>query len=401
MCTGPRHIHSAGLDSTSPLAGKLSRDWEGGKSSSTCIRDLVVSLPAVVSPSCGIDSYNPWHQPNLQRLAPPPLQNSKMWPSPQNAALLVAAHSLLVSGSPIEAEQLAARQSCPSIHIFGARETTVSPGFGTAGQVVNLITGAFPGATSEAISYPACGGQSSCGGVQYGASAAQGTTAVATAVNSFHQRCPNTQIVLVGYSQGGQIMDNAVCGGPDSGSGITSTTPGISASALNMVKAAIFMGSPRYVAGLSYNVGTCTAQGVSLPPPQPPPRKSSNRLQFAARARGYVCGSNSASKIQNYCDGPDPYCCTGNDANLHQQYGVKYGQQALQFVRGKLTTSGGSNPAPTTSAVTPNPTPTTQPSQPGNCAAMWGQCGGQGWAGPTCCTSGTCKASNQWYSQCL
>lgn len=199
-----------------------------------------------------------------------------MRPSPQNAALLVAVHSLLVSGSPIEAEQLAARQSCPSIHIFGARETTVSPGFGTAGQVVNLITGAFPGATSEAISYPACGGQSSCGGVQYGASAAQGTTAVATAVNSFHQRCPNTQIVLVGYSQGGQIMDNAVCGGPDSGSGITSTTPGISASALNMVKAAIFMGSPRYVAGLSYNVGTCTAQGVSLPPPQPPPRKSSN-----------------------------------------------------------------------------------------------------------------------------
>ncbi len=60
-------------------------------------------------------------------------------------------------------------------------------------------------------------------------------------------------------------MDNAVCGGPDTGSGITSTTPPISASALNMVKAAILMGSPRYVAGLTYNVGTCTAQGVSLP----------------------------------------------------------------------------------------------------------------------------------------
>ncbi|KAK1826286.1 family 5 putative carbohydrate esterase [Podospora conica] len=307
-----------------------------------------------------------------------------MWPSPKNAALLLAAHSLVVSGSPIEAEQLAVRQSCPSIHVFGARETTVSPGFGTAGQVVNLILGAFPGATSEAISYPACGGQSSCGGVQYGASAAQGTTAVANAVNSFHQRCPNTQIVLVGYSQGGQIMDNAVCGGPDSGSGITSTTPGISASALNMVKAAIFMGSPRYVAGLSYNVGTCTAQG------------------FAARARGYVCGSNSASKIQNYCDGPDPYCCTGNDANLHQQYGTKYGQQALQFVRARLTTGGGNPPAATTPPANPNPAPTTQPTNPGgNCASMWGQCGGQGWAGPTCCSSGTCRASNQWYSQCL
>ncbi|CCA76684.1 probable endo-1,4-beta-xylanase B precursor [Serendipita indica DSM 11827] len=38
----------------------------------------------------------------------------------------------------------------------------------------------------------------------------------------------------------------------------------------------------------------------------------------------------------------------------------------------------------------------------GTCAAKWGQCGGQGYSGPTCCQSGsTCKYSNQWYSQCL
>jgi acetylxylan esterase len=60
-------------------------------------------------------------------------------------------------------------------------------------------------------------------------------------------------------------MDNAVCGGPDSGSGITSTTSPINASAHEQIKAVILMGSPRYVAGLSYNVGTCTAQGVSSP----------------------------------------------------------------------------------------------------------------------------------------
>jgi acetylxylan esterase len=62
-------------------------------------------------------------------------------------------------------------------------------------------------------------------------------------------------------------MDNAVCGGPDSGSGITSTTPPISSAALNQIKAVILMGNPRYVAGLSYDVGTCTAQGVSFPQP--------------------------------------------------------------------------------------------------------------------------------------
>ena len=51
-------------------------------------------------------------------------------------------------------------------------------------------------------------------------------------------------------------MDNAVCGGPDTGSSITSTTPPISSAALNMIKAVIEMGSPRFVAGLSYNVGS-------------------------------------------------------------------------------------------------------------------------------------------------
>jgi endo-1,4-beta-xylanase len=33
---------------------------------------------------------------------------------------------------------------------------------------------------------------------------------------------------------------------------------------------------------------------------------------------------------------------------------------------------------------------------------LWGQCGGQGWTGPTTCVSGAvCVASNQWYSQCI
>jgi hypothetical protein len=66
--------------------------------------------------------------------------------------------------------------------------------------------------------------------------------------------------------------------------------------------------------------------------------------------------------------------------------------------------SGGGSPVTT-------PTPTSSTPQPtggngggnggGSCSGLWGQCGGQGWAGPTCCSQGTCKASNQWYSQCL
>ncbi|KAK8099474.1 uncharacterized protein PG998_012715 [Apiospora kogelbergensis] len=36
----------------------------------------------------------------------------------------------------------------------------------------------------------------------------------------------------------------------------------------------------------------------------------------------------------------------------------------------------------------------------GGGAQMYGQCGGTGWSGPTACAQGTCKAVNQYYSQC-
>lgn len=36
------------------------------------------------------------------------------------------------------------------------------------------------------------------------------------------------------------------------------------------------------------------------------------------------------------------------------------------------------------------------------CNSLYGQCGGQGWSGATCCASGsTCVYSNPYYSQCL
>lgn len=106
----------------------------------------------------------------------------------------------LAAASPVE---LTERQSCPKVYIFGARETTVpqSNAYGTAGGLVNSVKAAYPGAGSEAIVYPACGGQASCGGISYDNSASQGTAAVVKAVTAYNQKCPSTQIVLIGYSQ--------------------------------------------------------------------------------------------------------------------------------------------------------------------------------------------------------
>lgn len=160
----------------------------------------------------------------------------------------------LAVANPVDVD-IEARQSCPGVYVFGARETTAPPGYGTSQGLVNMVLSSYSGSQSAAISYPACGGQSSCGGVSYDESARQGTAAVVSAVTSYNQRCPSTKIVLIGYSQGGQIIDNALCGG--AGSTLTG-------NALAAVKAAIFMGDPHNRAGLPYNVGTCTTQGVSI-----------------------------------------------------------------------------------------------------------------------------------------
>jgi len=212
----------------------------------------------------------------------------------------------LLAGVASASPAVEPRQSCPKVHVFGARETTVAQGYGTSQGLVDQVVRAYSGATKEAIVYPACGGQSSCGGASYDSSASQGTQAVVKAVTAFNQKCPNTAIVVVGYSQGGQIFDNALCGG----AGATLT-----GAALKAVKAAIFMGDPHNVNGLPYNVGTCKNKG------------------FSARQSGFKCSPADPSIIQSYCDSTDPYCCNGNDANSHQQYVNKYGSQAMAFIK--------------------------------------------------------------------
>ncbi len=88
----------------------------------------------------------------------------------------------------------------------------------------------------------------------------KGTQNVCNQVSSFASRCPNTKLVLVGYSQGSKIFDNALCGGGDPNQGIGSTC---SIANYSNIAAVIWMGNPRFRAGAPYNVGSCGAGGVS------------------------------------------------------------------------------------------------------------------------------------------
>jgi len=63
-------------------------------------------------------------------------------------------------------------------------------------------------------------------------------------------------------------------------------------------------------------------------------------------------------------------------------------------------------PAPSTVPLpSPNPSPSPSPTpspQVQSCSPVYGQCGGIGWSGPTCCQSNSvCVVSNPYYSQCI
>jgi cellulose 1,4-beta-cellobiosidase len=62
------------------------------------------------------------------------------------------------------------------------------------------------------------------------------------------------------------------------------------------------------------------------------------------------------------------------------------------------SSSSSAVPATSTTTSATNPTPTNG----GGVAQKWGQCGGNGYSGPTLCVAGTtCNKINDWYSQCL
>jgi len=97
---------------------------------------------------------------------------------------------------------------------------------------------------------------------------------------------------------------------------------------------------------------------------------------------------------------------TATHFNAWAGLGMNLGTHNYQIVAVEGYFSSGSasitvGDAGTGTGETPPATTTPVTGGGSGCAVLYGQCGGSGWGGVTCCASGSCKVSSEWYSQCL
>lgn len=109
----------------------------------------------------------------------------------------------LITGPP------AAAAPCPDVEVVFARGTTEPPGVGGIGQAfVDSLRSRLGGRSVGvyAVNYPASR--------NFGSSAPAGRDDVSAHVQSMAASCPNTRMVLGGYSQGAAVVDLATAAMP-------------------------------------------------------------------------------------------------------------------------------------------------------------------------------------------
>lgn len=131
-------------------------------------------------------------------------------------AAVAVASLAFASASPF----LTTRQSCSatSPYIICARGSDEDPGVGVVGTVAQSVQAAIPSAQIVAVDYPA-----SIFDPPYPDSVSDGISATITLIQNYVNECgANSNIILLGFSQGGNVVTDVLAGGVDKPDPITS-----------------------------------------------------------------------------------------------------------------------------------------------------------------------------------
>ena len=221
---------------------------------------------------------------------------------PRVAARLITVAAALLSTLAVPGPSAAAA-TCPDVDVVFGRGTGEPPGVGRVGQAfIDALQSQIPSRTvaSYAVDYPA----------SYDFLAAQdGAIDAARHVRAMAQQCPNTRIVLGGYSQGAAVVD-MLMGIPPVGDKL---------NALSNKFGSVGMAAPLST-DLAANVAAVAVFGN-------PATKFSNPATSAPSPYG--------ARAIDLCKNGDPICSHGHNPFAHDGYETSdFIPQAAGFVAG-------------------------------------------------------------------
>lgn len=216
---------------------------------------------------------------------------------------------LAVAGGPVAVAGPAWAEQCPDIQVVFARGTFEAPGVGTVGQAFSdSLRAKVPGKVVDVypVAYPAS--------LDF-ATAADGVADASRKIMDTSSRCPRTDIVLGGYSQGAAVAAYVTADAVPEGyvlpPGITGPMP---EAAAELVSAVALFGKP-----------------------------SSGLLQMLhSSAPPLAVGALYADKTVDECLLDDPICSpTGRDRDAHGAYPARgLTDSAADYVVSRLARDG-------------------------------------------------------------
>ncbi|VUC31143.1 unnamed protein product [Clonostachys rosea] len=232
---------------------------------------------------------------------------------------------LLVASAIAQEPALAQREdtNCTDVHIFLARGNN-EPYPGRQSKLVAAICGGLNSCDYEDIAYYNPFEAPYCQSVDEGASNG------ISQITAYNARCPDSKLVVSGYSQGAHVVGDVLGGGggvyfqgcvqtPNDGLN-PDKAPG------NMIRAALLFGNTLHTANQPFNYESGSGGSGLFP-------RSGDRL----------AGLNKfASVLRDYCVASDPICAGGDVVANHLNYFDIYSTNAASWVVEKLGLEDGS-----------------------------------------------------------
>ncbi|CAK7233762.1 hypothetical protein SBRCBS47491_008721 [Sporothrix bragantina] len=260
----------------------------------------------------------------------------------------------------------------------GSGEAVVPPGSlkypdytGLAGAAALKVQSQIPGVVIGGVVYPALDGVTTTGNLNltaYATSEANGTTAIADEITAYTKKCPGVKIALMGYSQGAQVVQDALCGGigGDAKFSLGGTTTGFNAYAPisqdlveQNVLAVALIADPSHIANTTYDHGNSTRNGVF------------------SRTNTTACNPYVAKGLYgSWCQADDLFCDSGTSLNIHDYEPLTYEDQVAQFLVDRwnnYTTSASPSGTGSASGTASAPSGTSTTNAAGRVAGALGQ----------------------------